>query len=183
MKKTLSLILAIALIVTCSSTVYAGSRSSKKIRLSKSSVTMKVSQSRKLYLSKNGRKISSGVKWKSSNKKVVTVSGGKLKAKKKGSATVTAKYKGKKYKCKVKVKKSSSKKPYIPKAYDLKIPEASYEAAREMEQLFISREAFNLWIPFDYGIGPSVYKKNFEGYMEAIKGAPKSKNYEYSDFN
>ncbi len=45
------------------------------------------------------------ITWKSSNKKVATVSSkGKVTAKKKGKATITAKVAGKTYKCKVTVK-------------------------------------------------------------------------------
>lgn len=52
-------------------------------------------------ISVNGKK----VKWKSSEKSVVTVSKtGVLKARKNGKATITAKYRGKTYRCKVSVK-------------------------------------------------------------------------------
>ena len=44
--------------------------------------------------------------WKSSNKKIVTVSKGSVKAKKCGTAYITAKVSGKKYRCKVSVKTS-----------------------------------------------------------------------------
>ena len=81
----------------------------KKIKLSKSKITMKKGQSKKLTL-KKGKKKLKNVKWKSSNKKVVSVtSSGKIKAKKVGKATITAKYKKKTYKCKVTVKKAKKK--------------------------------------------------------------------------
>ena len=47
------------------------------------------------------------VKWKSSNKKIATVSKGKIKAKKNGKCTITAKVKGKTLKCKVTVQKAT----------------------------------------------------------------------------
>ena len=81
----------------------------KKIKLSKSKITMKKGQSKKLTLKKGKKKLKK-VKWKSSNKKVVSVtSSGKIKAKKAGKATITAKYKKKTYKCKVTVKKAKKK--------------------------------------------------------------------------
>ncbi len=61
-------------------------------------------QTKTIALKKGTKKIASGVKWKSSDKKVVTVSKGKLKAKKAGKVTVTATYKKKSYTCKVTVK-------------------------------------------------------------------------------
>ncbi len=57
------------------------------------------------------------IEWKSSNKKIATVSKkGNVKAKKKGIVVITAKYKGKKYKCKltVKAKKSDLSNYYNP---------------------------------------------------------------------
>ena len=62
-----------------------------------------------LQLSVNGA--SKGVKWKTSNKKVASVSSsGVIKAKKKGKATITAIIGKKKYTCKVKVKIGLSEK-------------------------------------------------------------------------
>lgn len=56
----------------------------------------------KLYL--KGHKNNKGVSWKSSNKKIATVSKkGVVKGKKGGTTTITAKYKKKKYKCKITV--------------------------------------------------------------------------------
>ena len=72
-----------------------------KIKLSKKKISLKVGKSQKLKL-KKGKKLLGHVKWKSSNKKVATVSSkGTVKAKKIGKATIIARYKKKSFKCKV----------------------------------------------------------------------------------
>ncbi len=76
---------------------------STKIKLSKSTIKIKAGQSKQLKL-KKGKRVLRGVKWKSSNKKVATVSAkGRVAAKKTGKARITAKYKKKTYKCNVTV--------------------------------------------------------------------------------
>ena len=72
-----------------------------RVRLNYKSVKLKKGKKVKLQvLNATGK-----VKWKSSNKKVATVSKkGVVKGKKKGKATITAKLGGKTYKCKVRVK-------------------------------------------------------------------------------
>lgn len=85
----------------------------KKIKLNKKKLTLKKGKKYQLKITvKPNNKATvklakSKLKWKSSNKKVVTVSKkGKLKAKKKGKATITVKYSNKiKATCKVTVKK------------------------------------------------------------------------------
>ena len=72
----------------------------KVIRLSEKKVTLKSGKTKKIRL--KGAKAKK-VKWSTSNKKIATVSKGKIKARKPGKVTVTAKYKKKKYKCKVTV--------------------------------------------------------------------------------
>ena len=62
-------------------------------------VTLKATISPKK--AKKGNKVT----WKSSNKKVATVSKGTVKAKKAGKTTITAKVSGKTFKCSVTVKK------------------------------------------------------------------------------
>ena len=75
-----------------------------KIKLSKTKLTLKKGGTAKLTLKKGKKKIA-GVKWKSSNKKVATVSSaGKIKAKKAGKSVITAKYKKKTYSCNLTVK-------------------------------------------------------------------------------
>ena len=112
LKKGLSLILALMLILTLAVPRINAQAASKKVKISASKATMEVGETKAVSLKKGSKKITKKVKWKSSNKKVATVSSkGKIKAKKKGKATITATYKGKKYKCKitVKAKGSSSK--------------------------------------------------------------------------
>lgn len=98
--------------------------------LSKSRYTMTTGTSGHIkLLSKTGKTISDRkIKWKSSNRKVATVtSGGTVKAVKSGKATITAKYRGKTYKCRVTVKNAtlrtrrktlSTGQKYVQKLYD-----------------------------------------------------------------
>lgn len=81
-----------------------------KPKLSKTKITMTVGQSKKLTVKGISKKQAKRIKWKSSSKKVVTVTKtGKIKARKAGKATITAKVGKKKLKCKVTVKKKSKK--------------------------------------------------------------------------
>lgn len=81
-----------------------------KPKLSKTKITMTVGQSKKLKVKGISKKRAKRIKWKSSSKKVVTVTKtGKIKARKTGKATITAKVGKKKLKCKVTVKKRSKK--------------------------------------------------------------------------
>ena len=81
-----------------------------KPKLSKTKITMTVGQSKKLKVKGISKKRAKRIKWKSSKKKVVTVTKtGKLKARKAGKATITAKVGKKKLKCKVTVKKRKKK--------------------------------------------------------------------------
>lgn len=81
-----------------------------KPKLSKTKITMTVGQSKKLKVKGISKKRAKRIKWKSSKKKVVTVTKtGKIKARKAGTATITAKVGKKKLKCKVTVKKRSKK--------------------------------------------------------------------------
>lgn len=81
-----------------------------KPKLSKTKVTMTVGQSKKLTVKGISKKQAKRIKWKSSSKKVVTVTKtGKIKARKAGKATITAKVGKKKLKCKVTVKKKNKK--------------------------------------------------------------------------
>lgn len=75
-----------------------------KVKINKTKATVYVGKTTTLKVS-GTKKV---VKWKTSNKKVATVSSkGKVTAKKAGSATITAKVSGKSYKCKVTVKNPS----------------------------------------------------------------------------
>ncbi|MCR5726310.1 MAG: Ig-like domain-containing protein [Lachnospiraceae bacterium] len=73
---------------------------STKVSLSKKKVTLTVGKTKKLKLSG-----ANDVTWKSSDKKIATVSkSGKITAKSVGKCTITATYAGKNYTCKVTVK-------------------------------------------------------------------------------
>ncbi len=102
MKKTLSLLLVFALILSTILTESSFVSNAKaKIRLNKKKVTLKVGKKTKLKLKNYKKK----VKWSSSKKKVATVNKkGVVTAKKKGTAKITAKAGKKKYICKVTVK-------------------------------------------------------------------------------
>lgn len=81
-----------------------------KPKLSKTKITMTVGQSKKLKVKGISKKRAKRIKWKSSKKKIVTVTKtGKLKARKAGKATITAKVGKKKLKCKVVVKRKHKK--------------------------------------------------------------------------
>ena len=102
----------------CTITVTVGTPVTK-VKLNKTKSTMTVGKKQTLKATVTPKKASSkAVVWKSSNKKVATVtSKGVVKAKKAGTATITATAKdgsGKKATCKVTVKKASAAKPADP---------------------------------------------------------------------
>lgn len=77
----------------------------KKVKLSKTSATLKVGSKLKLKVKNTKKKVT----WKSSKKKVATVSKkGVVTAKKTGKTTITAKVGKKKLTCKIKVVKAGS---------------------------------------------------------------------------
>ncbi len=95
--------------LTCKVTVKSPTKPTK-VKLNKTSLTLKVGGTSTLTATVKPTGIKdSSVTWKSSNKKVATVTkNGKVKAKKTGTATITATTSnGKKATCKVKVKKAS----------------------------------------------------------------------------
>ncbi|WP_182439450.1 Ig-like domain-containing protein [Clostridium sp. OM05-9] len=102
----------------CTVTVTVGTPVTK-VKLNKTKSTMTIGKKQTLKATVTPKKASSkAVVWKSSNKKVATVtSKGVVKAKKAGTATITATAKdgsGKKATCKVTVKKASAAKPADP---------------------------------------------------------------------
>ena len=102
----------------CTITVTVGTPVTK-VKLNKTKSTMTIGKKQTLKATVTPKKASSkAVVWKSSNKKVATVtSKGVVKAKKAGTATITATAKdgsGKKATCKVTVKKASAAKPADP---------------------------------------------------------------------
>jgi len=99
-RKAISSCLALLLILIVMASPISVNAASVKI--SKKSIALYVGQSKTLKLKNLKKKYKNKVKWKSSNKKVATVSKkGKVVAKKQGKATITAKVNNKKYKCKV----------------------------------------------------------------------------------
>lgn len=101
-KQFLSAILILALVLTMTP-IYSSAKA-KKVKLSKTKVTLYVGKTTTLKLKNNKKKI----KWSSNKKKVATVSKkGVVKAKKKGTAKITAKVGKKKYTCKVTVKQKA----------------------------------------------------------------------------
>ena len=102
-RKLMSLLLILALCFTFIPTVNV--QAASKVKINKTKATVYVGKTTTLKVSGTKK----AVKWKTSNKKVATVSSkGKVTAKKAGSATITAKVSGKSYKCKVTVKISNS---------------------------------------------------------------------------
>ncbi len=101
-KKTISLIMTLALLIGCTNAISTDTAfaASKKIALSNKNVVLIKGQTKTLKLSN----IKNGVKWSSSKESVATVSkSGKITAKKNGKTIITAKYKNKSYKCNVTV--------------------------------------------------------------------------------
>ena len=77
----------------------------KAVKFSNKKITLKKGKSKKLTLMITKGSASNKKTWKSSNSKVVSVSNGKIKAKKKGSAVITVTlYNGKKAKIQITVK-------------------------------------------------------------------------------
>ena len=108
-KREMTLLLTLIIVAAAVFPTYATGK--KTVKLSKTKITMTAGQTKTITLKKGTKKLTSGVKWKSSNKKVVTVSRGKLRAKKAGKATVTATYKKKTYRCKVTVRAKAAPDP------------------------------------------------------------------------
>lgn len=116
MKKIFSYVMAAVMVLALvgGNGITVSAKAKKNPKMSASKITMTVGQKKTLKL-KNYSKISNKnikkVKWKSSNKKVVTVKAsgkyrqqGKITAKKAGKSTISLKYNGKTYKCKVTIK-------------------------------------------------------------------------------
>lgn len=108
MKRLLILTLIVTLLIAVPScgdgkAASGSSKASEKkvVRLSKTKLTLEVGQNSTIKL--KGAKVNK-VKWTSSKRSVATVSKGKIKGKKAGTAVITAKYKSRKYKCKVTVR-------------------------------------------------------------------------------
>ena len=88
-----------------------------KVKLNKTSLVLPEGGSYQLKISGTSKRVS----WKSSDKKVATVSSkGKVQAKKEGTAKITAKVDGKKYTCKVTVYTKKAYQAYLLREYILK---------------------------------------------------------------
>ena len=92
-KKLTALTLAVAMVFTMNgmSTLSSSAKvkAKKKAALNKTSLSLKVGQTKKLTVKNKPAKAK--LKWSTSNKKVATVKNGKVKAVKKGSAKITCK--------------------------------------------------------------------------------------------
>lgn len=113
MKKFLSSFLALVLLVTsfCFADFNAYAKTVKSGKLSASvSSTIYTGNKATITVKYNKKKIKKGATFKSSNKKIATVTknGGVIKGVKKGNATITVKYKKKTVKLKITVKKAST---------------------------------------------------------------------------
>ena len=90
-KKLTALTLAVAMVFTMNgmSTLSSSAKvkAKKKAALNKTSLSLKVGQTKKLTVKNKPAKAK--LKWSTSNKKVATVKNGKVKAVKKGSAKIT----------------------------------------------------------------------------------------------
>ena len=109
---TLFLIFALLFTAICSVVFTTDAQAAKgKIDLSKTSVSVTTGTTYTLKLTDTKNKtIAKGVTWKSSSKKIATVSSkGVVKGIKAGKATISAKYKGKTYKCTITVKNPALK--------------------------------------------------------------------------
>lgn len=121
-KTLLLVVLSVCMIGATAVEAAAANNQVSKVKISETKATLGVGETLKLKVT--GTKKS--VKWSSSNSKVASVSGGKVKGKKAGKATITASVKGKKLKCRVTVKKRVylSKKSadiFIGKSVQLKV--------------------------------------------------------------
>lgn len=104
MKNVINLVLCFAMLISVIQITPQNVYAAKKIKLSKTKVTLYVGEKDYLDLY-DGKNQVLGLKWTSSNKKVATVdSVGHIKTLKAGTTKITVKYKKKKYICKVTVK-------------------------------------------------------------------------------
>lgn len=114
MKRILSIFLSVAVIVAsfCFADIDAYAKTVKNGKLSASvSTSMSVGQNASITTKYNKKKVTKGVTFKTSNKKIATVSKkGVVKAVKNGNVTITVKYKKKSAKLKISVKKPVTKK-------------------------------------------------------------------------
>ncbi len=131
MKKRVSLLLVWVMVFTLIgfAAPIGQARAAGKVKLSKTSVTLKVGASKKLTLKNAKGKVS----WSSLKKSVATVNKkGVVKAKKAGTAVIVATNKGKSFMCTVTVKKKQPAPTDDPEEYD--DPEETPEPTEEPEE-------------------------------------------------
>ena len=117
-RKCLALLLASAMVLTSFSNANTA-QAAKKVKLSKSKVSLQVGKTTTVSLNNVTKKDKKKVKWSISNKKVATVTvtgkvNAKIKAKKKGTANLVAKIGKKKYTCKITVTAKKAKATTMP---------------------------------------------------------------------
>ena len=161
-KRVMAFALALFLVITMFPMTQTNVNAAAKTKLNKTKATVYVGKTVKLKLKNKHTK--KKVKWKSTNKKVASVSKkGKVKGKKPGKATVIAKVGNKKYKCKITVKKKAANTP-TTKSVEATKPAATTEksqittAANTAEPEATSKEA-QITIPNDTA-EPVVTTKN-----------------------
>ena len=127
-KKCGAYVLAGAIVVALAAPALSTTAEAAKIKLNKTKVYLLKGKTVKLKITGTKKKVT----WKSSKKKVATVSKkGKVKAKKAGTATITAKVKGKKYKCKIIVETKKQRNARIKKEEAAKKAAAAKEKAKK----------------------------------------------------
>ena len=120
--KILAVLISLAMVIQFA--VLPATAATKKVKMSKAKATITVGKTVKLKVS--GGKSKSKVAWKSSNKKVATVSKGKVKGIKEGKVTITATKDKKKVKCVVTVKATTVVKPPVVPATPTPLPAIEY---------------------------------------------------------
>jgi uncharacterized protein YjdB len=103
-KKKIAIVLTLILSISMIPTMDVSA--AKKVKLSRTTVTIYVGKTVTLKLKNNKNK----VRWSSSNRNIATVTKkGKVKGKKAGKTTITAKVGKKKYRCRVTIRKKFTK--------------------------------------------------------------------------
>ena len=101
--KKISVILAIVAVLAAFACSCKGGENKSDLSLSKTEIIMKIGESEKLVLKKDGIIVTDGVTWTSSDENSVVVNDGIITARAKGKSTVTAEYEKNKVTCKVTV--------------------------------------------------------------------------------
>lgn len=118
-KRTKQIAIVLAATVVLTSVGGNAAEAAKKAKISKSKLTLRVGQAKKLSVKNLTKKQKKKVKWSSSKKKVASVNkSGKVTAKKEGTAKITAKVGKKKYTCKVTVTPKSPNVTPTPKTIE-----------------------------------------------------------------